>query len=170
MLPRRATAPARGGALALAALGVLLAAAACGSAVPVTALCSTPGAAAEQDSFNEPVSLVSLPSGLRYGDIRVGCGAAVRTGQTVTVQYTGWLQSGKEFDSSRAAGRQPFAFPLGEGQVIPGFDQGVADMHIGGKRRLVIPAALAYGSQGVPPVIPPNATLYFDVEVISATS
>jgi len=147
----------------------ILAAAGCGSAVPITPLCSTPGPASTQDSFTAQVTLVKLPSGLQYGDITTGCGPEVKTGQNVTVEYTGWLQSGKEFDSSRASGRQAFVFPLGESQVIPGFDQGVMTMHVGGKRRLVIPPALAYGAQGVPPVIPANATLVFEVEVVSAS-
>lgn len=153
--------------LILAATGIV--AAGCGSAVPVTPLCSTAGPASAQDSFSQQVTLVRSPSGLQYGDITLGCGPEVKTGQNVTVEYTGWLQSGKEFDSSRSAGRQPFVFPLGEQQVIPGFDQGVMAMHVGGRRRLVIPPALAYGAQGVPPVIPANATLVFDVEVVSAS-
>ena len=168
MFARRVLAPAGRATLVILAAGGVLAAAGCGSAVPVTPLCSTAGPASAQDSFSQQVTLIRQPSGLQYGDITMGCGAQVRTGQNVTVEYTGWLQSGKEFDSSRSSGRQPFVFPLGEQQVIAGFDQGVMGMHIGGKRRLVIPPALGYGAQGVPPVIPPNATLVFNVEVVAA--
>jgi len=148
---------------------------ACGSAVPIsgatpTPACATPEGTPETDSFTQQVPLTTGAGGLRFGDIRVGCGAAVHSGQIVTVEYTGWLSNGQEFDSSRTAGRQPFAFPLGQQQVIPGFEQGVMGMHIGGKRRLEIPPALGYGPQGVPPTIPPSATLVFDVEVVSASS
>ena len=87
----------------------------------------------------------------------------------MTIEYTGWLESGRLFDSSREAGRQPYPYPFNVGQVIPGIDQGVATMRVGGKRRLVLPPALGYGAQGAPPVIPPNATLVFDVELVSVS-
>jgi peptidylprolyl isomerase len=106
-------------------------------------------------------------SGLRYLDEKVGDGAAPKSGQTVSVHYTGWLTSGTKFDSSRDR-NQPFSFALGQGQVIKGWDEGVASMKIGGKRRLIIPAGLAYGPGGRPPTIPANSTLIFDVELISA--
>ena len=104
-------------------------------------------------------------------DLRVGTGTAAATGKAVTVNYTGWLYSqtatdnkGAQFDSS--AGRGPFSFVLGAGQVIPGWDRGIVGMKVGGLRRLVIPPDLAYGSAGAGGVIPPNATLVFDVELL----
>ena len=104
-------------------------------------------------------------SGLEYEDVRVGNGAEAKAGKTVEVHYTGWLTDGKKFDSSRDRG-EPFQFKLGAGQVIKGWDEGVAGMKIGGQRKLTIPAALGYGSRGVGGVIPPNATLVFDVELL----
>jgi hypothetical protein len=108
------------------------------------------------------------PDVLNIADVRVGCGATAHPGDTVNVQYTGWLTDGTKFDSSRDRG-QPFSFPLGQGQVIKGWDQGVAGMKEGGKRRLWIPSALAYGPSGQPPTIPANATLIFDVELLGVT-
>lgn len=98
-------------------------------------------------------------------DIVVGTGAEAVAGTNVTVHYTGWLTDGTEFDSS--IGREPFQFALGAGQVIPGWDQGVAGMKVGGQRRLTIPPDLGYGAAGAGGVIPPNATLVFEVELIS---
>jgi peptidylprolyl isomerase len=106
-------------------------------------------------------------SGLQYVDVRPGTGAGVQKGQTVTVHYTGWLADGTKFDSSRDR-NQPFKFKLGQGQVIKGWDEGVATMKIGGQRKLTIPPGLAYGAQGFGRVIPPNATLTFDVELLAA--
>jgi FKBP-type peptidyl-prolyl cis-trans isomerase len=103
-------------------------------------------------------------SGLQYWDITVGNGATAVAGKQVTVNYTGWLTNGKKFDSS--VGKQPFSFKLGAGQVIHGWDEGVAGMQIGGKRQLKIPPDLGYGARGYPPVIPANATLIFDVELL----
>lgn len=96
----------------------------------------------------------------------VGTGAEAASGQRVSVHYTGTLTNGQKFDSSRDRGR-PFSFNLGRGEVIKGWDQGVVGMKIGGKRKLTIPADLAYGARGFPPVIPPNSTLVFDVELVS---
>jgi FKBP-type peptidyl-prolyl cis-trans isomerase len=104
-------------------------------------------------------------SGLQIIDIEVGSGDEAQAGQTVTVHYTGWLADGTKFDSSVDRG-QPFSFSLGAGQVIPGWDEGVAGMKVGGTRRLMIPPDLAYGAQGRPPVIPANAELTFDVELL----
>ncbi|HEX2571621.1 MAG TPA: FKBP-type peptidyl-prolyl cis-trans isomerase [Polyangia bacterium] len=111
------------------------------------------------------------PSGLQYEDTLVGTGATPQRGQTCSVHYTGWLwkdgQKGAKFDSSRDHG-QPFAFPLGMGRVIAGWDEGVATMKVGGKRNLLIPPQLGYGARGAGGVIPPNATLFFEVELIGA--
>ena len=114
-------------------------------------------------------SPVTTSSGLRYTDDVVGTGAQAKAGQNVQVHYTGWLdqggQKGKKFDSSRDRG-DPFSFPLGQGRVIKGWDEGVAGMKVGGKRTLTIPASLGYGASGAGGVIPPNATLIFDVELL----
>ncbi|WP_375456381.1 FKBP-type peptidyl-prolyl cis-trans isomerase [uncultured Methylobacterium sp.] len=113
----------------------------------------------------------TLPSGLKYQDEVVGTGPEPKAGQKVTVQYTGWLdeagKKGKKFDSSRDR-NQPFTFTLGAGQVIQGWDLGVATMKTGGKRTLVIPAELGYGARGAGGLIPPGATLIFDVELLGA--
>lgn len=102
---------------------------------------------------------------LQIQDITQGQGVKVKTGDTVAVHYTGTLADGKEFDSSYDRS-QPFSFTVGQGQVIQGWDQGLVGMKVGGKRRLVIPSSLAYGPAGVPGVIPPNATLLFEVELL----
>lgn len=114
-----------------------------------------------------PVSgqLMPTPSGLEYIEVQVGAGAAASAGQQVSVHYTGWLTNGTKFDSSVDRG-QPFQFALGRGQVIRGWDEGVAGMRVGGKRRLIIPPNLGYGASGAGGVIPPNATLIFDVELL----
>ncbi len=105
-------------------------------------------------------------SGLKYEDLTAGEGAEAVAGKRVTVHYTGWLENGKKFDSSLDR-NDPFSFKLGAGQVIRGWDEGVAGMKVGGKRKLTIPAALGYGSRGAGGVIPPNATLIFDVELLA---
>ena len=104
-------------------------------------------------------------SGLQMIDIEVGSGESPQTGQTVVVHYTGWLADGTKFDSSVDRG-QPFSFTIGTGQVIKGWDEGVATMKAGGKRRLIIPPDLAYGENGYPGVIPANAELIFDVDLL----
>ena len=113
--------------------------------------------------------MTTTSSGLQFEDTVVGTGAQPAAGQTCIMHYTGWLyQDGKKgapFDSSVDRG-QPFEFPLGMGRVIKGWDEGVASMKIGGKRTLIIPAALGYGARGAGSVIPPNATLLFDVELL----
>lgn len=128
----------------------------------------------ELTDAKEPVTMTQVPeedytttdSGLKYYDIVEGDGETPQAGQTVEVNYTGWLQDGTKFDSSVERG-QPFSFVLGTGNVIPGWDEGVATMKVGGKRQLVIPPDLAYGEAGSGGVIPPNATLIFDVELLS---
>jgi peptidylprolyl isomerase len=113
--------------------------------------------------------IVTTASGLKYIDVRVGTGASP-AGKTATVHYTGWLyqngQKGAKFDSSVDRGK-PFSFPVGAGRVIKGWDEGVATMKVGGKRTLIIPPQLGYGASGAGGVIPPNATLMFDVELLA---
>ena len=108
---------------------------------------------------------VTTPSGLKYFELKKGTGAEAKAGQRVSVHYTGWLVNGKKFDSS-VDRREPFEFKLGGGQVIKGWDEGVAGMKVGGKRQLQIPPNLGYGAAGAGGVIPPNATLIFDVELL----
>ena len=108
---------------------------------------------------------VTTASGLVYEDTVVGEGAEAQAGQFVTVHYTGWLTNGSKFDSSKDR-NDPFQFPLGRGHVIKGWDEGVQGMKIGGTRKLTIPAELGYGARGAGGVIPPNATLVFEVELL----
>ena len=113
---------------------------------------------------------MTTPSGLQIIDTKVGTGASPKPGQTCVMHYTGWLYEngakGQKFDSSLDRG-QPFEFPLGAGRVIKGWDEGVAGMKVGGKRTLIIPPGLGYGARGAGGVIPPNATLMFDVELLA---
>jgi FKBP-type peptidyl-prolyl cis-trans isomerase FkpA len=114
-------------------------------------------------------AIMTTPSGLKIQDTKVGTGATPRTGQTCVMHYTGWLYTngskGAKFDSSVDRG-QPFEFPIGTGRVIKGWDEGVASMKVGGKRTLIIPPDLGYGARGAGGVIPPNATLLFEVELL----
>jgi FKBP-type peptidyl-prolyl cis-trans isomerase len=111
------------------------------------------------------ISMTTTPSGLQYDELQAGTGAAAKNGDTVEVHYTGWLTNGTKFDSSLDRGR-PFSFRLGAGQVIKGWDEGVAGMQPGGKRKLTIPSDLAYGKRGAAGVIPPDADLVFEVELL----
>ena len=117
------------------------------------------------------MAYTTTASGLQFEDTVVGTGAEARPGRNVTVHYTGWLYrdgvQGEKFDSSKDRG-EPFIFPLGGGMVIKGWDEGVQGMREGGQRTLIIPAALGYGARGAGGVIPPNATLKFDVELLGA--
>ena len=113
----------------------------------------------------DTTAMTKTPSGLRYQDVALGEGKTATAGRMVRVHYTGWLPNGEKFDSSRDR-NEPFEFSLGAGQVIAGWDEGVAGMKVGGKRKLVIPADLAYGTAGAPPDIPPGATLVFEVELL----
>lgn len=109
---------------------------------------------------------VKTPSGLTYWDLRIGNGETAKEGSRVLVHYTGWLLNGKKFDSSVDAG-QPFKFTIGNGEVIKGWEEGIAGMRVGGKRQLRIPPELGYGAEGTPDgPIPPNATLIFDVKLL----
>ena len=116
------------------------------------------------------VKVHKLADGLKIEDVKIGTGAAAQTGDSVSVHYTGWLANGKIFDASELHGNTPFSFQLGAGQVIKGWDIGVVGMKTGGIRQLVIPAKLAYGRQGAPPTIPPNATLTFRIHMLAITA
>ena len=116
-----------------------------------------------QDKKDEKV--ITTKSGLKYVELKEGTGDEAKAGQTVEVHYTGWLKDGTKFDSSKDHGR-PFSFKLGAGQVIKGWDEGVAGMKTGGKRKLMIPPELAYGKRGFPGAIPPDAELTFEVELV----
>jgi FKBP-type peptidyl-prolyl cis-trans isomerase len=110
---------------------------------------------------------VTLPDGLQYIDVQTGCGPISKSGSNVSLEYTGWLQSSsKKFDSSYDHGGSPLSFQLGQGKVIKGFDEGLFGMQQGGIRRIIIPAALAYGTAGSPPAVPPNSVLIFDIQML----
>lgn len=109
--------------------------------------------------------IVTTESGLQYVDLVVGTGRTAELGDTATVHYTGWLADGSTFDSSRTR-NEPFSFRVGAGRVIKGWDEGVLGMKVGGKRKLIIPPDLGYGARGAGNVIPPNATLTFEVELL----
>ncbi|MDA0840961.1 MAG: FKBP-type peptidyl-prolyl cis-trans isomerase [Planctomycetota bacterium] len=110
---------------------------------------------------------ITTDSGLTYTDLKEGSGRVAAPGNAVSVLYTGWLTDGKMFDSTSKRGNAPFGFKLGAGQVIKGWDEGVAGMKIGGKRKLTIPPELGYGARGASGAIPPNATLIFEVELLA---
>ena len=131
---------------------------------------STANAQAAAPKASGPAKVAGKPhttaSGVEYWDIKVGTGATAVAGRRLSMHYTGWLTNGQKFDSSLDRG-EPFEFTLGVGQVIKGWDEGVAGMKVGGKRQLKIPPAAGYGARGAGNVIPPNATLIFDVELLS---
>ncbi|MEZ5816132.1 MAG: FKBP-type peptidyl-prolyl cis-trans isomerase [Hyphomicrobiaceae bacterium] len=132
-------------------------------------LATSIGPAADPAMAQTKGNIVTTPSGLTITDTQVGTGPSPKTGQICVMHYTGWLYEngakGRKFDSSVDRG-QPFEFPIGTGRVIKGWDEGVATMKVGGKRTLVIPPDLGYGARGAGGVIPPNATLVFDVELL----
>jgi len=142
-----------------------LAMAACGNAATNTPTGAPPTQPANPTAVSS-TGEVTTASGLRYIDEVVGAGPAPRDGEFVVVHYVGTLEDGAQFDSSRDRG-EPIVFQIGVGQVIPGWDEGVASMNVGGKRKLIIPPDLGYGAQGAGDVIPPNATLYFEVELLN---
>lgn len=136
-----------------------------GSAADLDLSSDTDMDAEEMNASPAGENVVTTDSGLQYIDVVEGDGAQPQAGQTVVVHYTGTLEDGTKFDSSRDRNR-PFSFRLGAGQVIKGWDEGIATMKVGGQRRLIIPPELGYGSRGAGGVIPPNATLIFDVELL----
>jgi peptidylprolyl isomerase len=143
---------------------------AAGTSVPTATPSPTPSASPSPggDDFNAGAGLpvVTLPDGLKYIDVVAGPGPQPKKGDTITVHYTGWLSNGTKFDSSRDRGT-PASFQIGIGAVIPGWDEGVITMKVGGKRKLILPPALGYGAAGQPPTIPANSTLIFVVELLN---
>ena len=137
----------------------------------ITMLAGVAAAIATRAAAQTKGNSMTTASGLQIIDSKEGTGASTKPGQTCVMHYTGWLyengQKGKKFDSS-VDRNEPFEFPIGQGRVIKGWDEGVASMKVGGKRTLIIPAALGYGARGAGGVIPPNATLMFEVELLRA--
>jgi FKBP-type peptidyl-prolyl cis-trans isomerase len=125
---------------------------------------ATPAKPAGPPPISSVVQWKETPSGLKYAELATGTGASPADGLIAVVHFTGWLADGTQFDSSRT--RKPFGFKLGSGQVIRGWDEGVRGMKVGGKRRLIISGMLGYGQRGVPGMIPPDATLTFDIELL----
>ena len=156
-----------------AAFLALIALSGCGSAPTQSTSQTAPAQTSTAPQSTEPTAPAdTAQSGgkLQIKDLKVGKGATAKAGDSVTVDYTGWLMNGTKFDSS-VDRKQPYTFPLGAGRVIAGWDQGVAGMKVGGKRELIIPSDLAYGAQGAGNgVIPPNATLKFDVELLAVAN
>jgi FKBP-type peptidyl-prolyl cis-trans isomerase len=133
---------------------------------PLAALLAVSGVvSAAEETTKSPAKEVLTPSGLRYTDLKVGEGDEARPGQVVEVQYTGWLTDGKQFETSRNC-NQPLTFRVGAGDVLKGWDEGVLGMKVGGKRKLIVPPDLGYGRQGAGTVVPPNATLVFEFELV----
>jgi peptidylprolyl isomerase len=136
--------------------------------LPLALAAGTRAAGPGQADKEKSKKMTKTESGLQYRDVKEGTGAQPKTGQTCVVHYTGWLwennEKGKKFDSSKDRGDM-FSFPVGEGRVIKGWDEGVSTMKVGGKRELLIPPDLGYGARGAGGVIPPNATLFFEVEL-----
>lgn len=137
------------------------------ASVIMAALLSVPAFAANE-AKKDNGKIVTTASGLKYVDVVIGKGASPTAGKTVKVHYTGTLENGRKFDSSLDR-NEPLSFTIGVGQVIKGWDEGVMTMKVGGKRKLIIPSKLGYGTRGAGGVIPPNATLLFDVELIDVT-
>lgn len=131
-------------------------------AVPVVA---SPSEERALSSATTTAGEVVTRSGLKYLDVKLGTGATAKPGDVVEVHYTGWLADGRKFDSSLDR-RQPFAFQVGGGQVVKGWDEGLVGLRVGGKRKLVIPPELGYGKNGVPGSIPPNAVMIFEIELL----
>jgi FKBP-type peptidyl-prolyl cis-trans isomerase FkpA len=161
------------GAFALAACGYSDPYASQGPVANESPAVACQSTAADCFSAGSGLPINTNPDGLKYIDLKVGTGTLVHSNDIVTVQYTGWLNDGTKFDSSRDPSRSAFAVTLGQGQVIAGWDEGIPGMKVGGKRKLIIPPALGYGAQGQQDqqsgayIIPPNATLVFEVEVVS---
>jgi FKBP-type peptidyl-prolyl cis-trans isomerase len=156
--------------VSIALISSLVLIVACGGNEEKTTTPSVTANATAAQTGGGPPPVSSQPtvtaSGLKIIEIKVGTGDEAQKGQTVSVHYTGWLADGTKFDSSLDRG-QPLSFVLGAGQMIPGFDEGVAGMKVGGERRLILPPGLAYGAQGRPPKIPANSELTFDVQLVS---
>ncbi len=163
-------------------VGALLALAACGYADPYSSngpvanespVYQSPSPGIDDFHAGDGMPAITYPDGLKVIDLKKGTGAIAQTGDSVVVEYSGWLTDGTLFDSTRSRNNQPFPFTIGQGQVIAGWEEGVPGMAAGGQRKLIIPPALAYGSQGSQDpntgaqIIPPNATLVFEIELLS---
>jgi FKBP-type peptidyl-prolyl cis-trans isomerase len=138
----------------------------CMAGAILAVFCASVGWAADpQDKDKKEEKVITTKSGLKYVELKEGTGDEAKAGQVVEVHYTGWLKDGTKFDSSKDRNK-PFQFPLGAGRVIKGWDEGVAGMKVGGKRKLIIPPELGYGKRGAGGVIPPDAELTFEVELL----